>query len=176
MEVVKNLGELPENLHFAMDSYWWSKFLLLYGKGYIGNTEQLLTHFRIHPDSKSISQQSKFETERFAIRLGIARALNFHPDICTYLESMTHIDIGNLFNDCASIKKKNIRMLESVFSGYIYSRYYMNYDYPRARKCFKLSMKSADLGTRIILDYIKLMLVPPALLNLFRGSKLSVKN
>lgn len=62
--VIDTIGPLNENLHFIMDRDWWVKYLLRFGLEGIEKSDQVLTNFRLHSDSKTVSQNDAFNDER----------------------------------------------------------------------------------------------------------------
>lgn len=57
------LGDLDLQFHYLMDREFWIRYLLRYGIGHIHKSEELLVHFRLHPNSKTVSQQEGFKRE-----------------------------------------------------------------------------------------------------------------
>lgn len=63
-EVVRKLGELKRDLHYCMDLEWWLKYILTEGTDRIVTIDAVLSHFREHDQSKSLSQKRKFATDK----------------------------------------------------------------------------------------------------------------
>ena len=66
---------LEKSLRFAMDRQLWSLYLLKYGQQNILQTNEVLTNFRLHGQSKSVSDGALFETEYDRLRLSLFREL-----------------------------------------------------------------------------------------------------
>jgi glycosyltransferase involved in cell wall biosynthesis len=171
MDILKILGPLPEQLHYTMDSYWWTKFLLLYGKTHVTKIPEMLTNFRLHKNSKSISHQEKFNTERVAIRKELASALRFDKRITDFLTESTNISIKGFFDDCIYIDQQKKERLESNFARQIYPKYYMKHDYESARILFKLYNKEAELNLKYFIDLIRIILIPKSISEYIRRVK-----
>src|SRR5690554_6795554 len=62
--VIDKIGPLNENLHYTMDRDWWIKYLLCFGVDGIVKDNAILSNFRLHGDSKTVSQNDGFNTER----------------------------------------------------------------------------------------------------------------
>lgn len=62
--VIDEIGPLNEALHYTMDRDWWIKYLLRYGLKGIKKEKTILANFRLHKDSKTVSQSAEFFTER----------------------------------------------------------------------------------------------------------------
>ncbi|MBY0426500.1 MAG: glycosyltransferase [Cytophagales bacterium] len=59
-----SLFPLDQDLHYLMDRDLWIRYLLEFGLDGIRESEEVLVNFRLHPQSKTVSLQSKFELER----------------------------------------------------------------------------------------------------------------
>jgi glycosyltransferase involved in cell wall biosynthesis len=57
------LMPLSEQLHYVMDKELWMRYLLQFGLHGIRVTDDVLINFRLHPDSKTSSQQPGFSNE-----------------------------------------------------------------------------------------------------------------
>jgi glycosyltransferase involved in cell wall biosynthesis len=66
-EIVKQLGELNENLHLCLDMDLWFRFLLKFGQNQIQTTDLALSEFLIHDQAKSSSQAEKMKVEKYGI-------------------------------------------------------------------------------------------------------------
>lgn len=62
--VIDKIGPLNTHLHYTMDRDWWVKYLLRYGFLGIKKTDAVLSNFRLHPDSKTVSSATEFFHER----------------------------------------------------------------------------------------------------------------
>ncbi|MBL4587137.1 MAG: glycosyltransferase [Flavobacteriales bacterium] len=65
--VVKDLGGLNENLHLCMDMDLWFRFLLKHGQNDIVVTEDILSFFLVHQESKSIQSYKEMECEKYGL-------------------------------------------------------------------------------------------------------------
>ncbi len=167
MQAVRSLGLLPTELHYTMDSYWWTKFLLLYGKSKVLKLNNVLTNFRLHTTSKTVSQQHKFIENRRAIRLAIAKQFRFHSSIVFYFSNNTFINLVEPFNINNLASDVSLSKLESEFALQIYPRYYMVHDYQNAKHCFEIAFRNNKFY-KMYFDYLKLKVLPVKLMNLLR--------
>ncbi len=71
---------LEVSLKFAMDRQLWWHYLLKYGQHTILQTKEVISNFRLHGQSKSVSDGALFETEYDRLRLSLFRELGA-PDI-----------------------------------------------------------------------------------------------
>ena len=58
MDKMKEIGKFKENLHYCFDQEYMMRYLLKYNR--VIYLEDVLAYFRIHSDSKSVSQAEKF--------------------------------------------------------------------------------------------------------------------
>lgn len=74
--MLKKIGPLSEKLHFRMDSELWIRYLLTFGLNGVVKIDDILTNFRIHPDSKTSNYQSKFELEKKLIFQSLSKNID----------------------------------------------------------------------------------------------------
>jgi glycosyltransferase involved in cell wall biosynthesis len=67
------VGLLNESLKYVMDKEWWMRYLLIFGLTGIVRRPEILVNFRLHQNSKTVSQQVNFERETNSIFLSIAK-------------------------------------------------------------------------------------------------------
>ncbi len=72
------LGGIDERFHYLMDKEFWIRYLLYYGLKGIVKDKSLLVNFRLHNNSKTVSQASGFLRE--GINLFYTLAANFGLD------------------------------------------------------------------------------------------------
>lgn len=66
---IQDFFPLPISLNYVMDRQLWWSYLFKYGQKNILQTNNVLTNFRIHPNSKSGSEQAGFEKEFEKLKL-----------------------------------------------------------------------------------------------------------
>ncbi len=69
--VLKALGPLKTNLHYAMDMELWFRFLLKHGQKSVRTTDKILSQFLVRGDAKSQAMAAEMGSEKY----GIFRAL-----------------------------------------------------------------------------------------------------
>lgn len=79
--LIKQLGTVNENLHYLMDRDLWIRYLLAFGLDGIVKTPDVLVNFRLHPDSKTVSQAAKFEKERDQLYYTLSKHFNTSLEI-----------------------------------------------------------------------------------------------
>jgi len=78
--VIDQIGGVNTALHYVMDKEWWVRYLLAFGLSGIKKIEEVLVNFRLHDDSKTISQSKGFEEETDALYFNLARQLGFEKE------------------------------------------------------------------------------------------------
>ena len=77
LDLIKKLGGINEDLHYAMDAELWFKYLLFAGNTKkVIKTDIILANFRIHNDSKTNSQKSLFINDTNALYHGLLNSVN----------------------------------------------------------------------------------------------------
>jgi len=69
--ILKSLGPLKTNLHYAMDMELWFRFLLKHGQKSVRTTNKILSQFLVREDAKSQAMATEMGSEKY----GIFRAL-----------------------------------------------------------------------------------------------------
>lgn len=64
MSCIHALFPLNDKLHYLMDRDLWIRYLTRFGLDGIRRSDEILVNFRLHGASKTVSQQSEFNTER----------------------------------------------------------------------------------------------------------------
>ncbi|TAE71626.1 MAG: glycosyltransferase, partial [Bacteroidetes bacterium] len=59
----QKMGEIDTALHYLMDRDWWVKYLLLFGLSNTKKVDKNWVNFRLHQDSKTVSQSELFDVE-----------------------------------------------------------------------------------------------------------------
>jgi glycosyltransferase involved in cell wall biosynthesis len=75
-EVFKSLLPLDETLHFSMDFDLWIRYLAKFGTTGIHYLDEVLVSYRLHENSKTVSQAARFSSDNFSIARRIANSLH----------------------------------------------------------------------------------------------------
>lgn len=70
------MGLLDARFHYVMDKEWWIRYLLLFGLDNIQKIDQKLVNFRLHEESKTVSQQDLFGVETASMYYNIAKTID----------------------------------------------------------------------------------------------------
>jgi len=72
-KVMEDIMPLNINLHYLMDRELWLKYLLLYGINNVAVLDETLVYFRLHKNSKSVSQDEKFDSDYATLLYSLAK-------------------------------------------------------------------------------------------------------
>lgn len=80
---VDRMGLLDVRLHYLMDRDWWLKYLFLFGLEGIKEIPDVLVNFRLHNNSKTVSQLPKFQVEHDSFYYSLAKksGLTLYSDV-----------------------------------------------------------------------------------------------
>ena len=78
--VIENFFPLEISLRYVMDRQLWWQYLLSYGQGGILQVNDIFTNFRLHPQSKTVSDPYLVEKEFDRLKLSLFEVLNA-PDV-----------------------------------------------------------------------------------------------
>ncbi len=84
--VLKEIGYLNDFLHFTMDKEMWMRYLLKYGLSGIYKSNDVLVHYRLHDNSKSVSLQKGFTEETYNLYYTFAKWFSL-INFSSFLES-----------------------------------------------------------------------------------------
>lgn len=75
---IKQMGLLNPKFHYVMDKEWWIRYLFLFGLDGTQKIDDILVNFRLHQNSKTISQQEGFQEETSSIYSEIDQILQLN--------------------------------------------------------------------------------------------------
>ena len=86
LAAMRQIGGVSEDLHYIMDGEMWVKYLLWYGQGGFKKIEHTLVNFRLHENSKTISNQevNNFLIERSSIIVDLQRFVGVPEKMVLY--------------------------------------------------------------------------------------------
>ena len=74
-EKIQNFFPLDNTLRYVMDRQLWWRYLLRYGQNDILQVNDIFTHFRLHPQSKTVSDPDLVEKEFDRLKISLLEAL-----------------------------------------------------------------------------------------------------
>lgn len=134
-EVVKEMGLLDNRLHYLMDRDWWIKYLLLFGLKGVVKIPDILVNFRLHEDSKTVSQNELFQVEHDTYFYALARQY----ELSNYAEIVAEVcEIDDRFVVQLDNYEPDEALLEEVFNYYLFLRANEFYAQNKPQKAQKL--------------------------------------
>jgi glycosyltransferase involved in cell wall biosynthesis len=79
-QIIREIGGIDEKLHYVMDWDLWVRYLARFGQKRVRRIEQLLAHYRHHPQAKTSAGSEKFYEEAGAIFRRLLLAQNAPPN------------------------------------------------------------------------------------------------
>lgn len=157
--IFKQLGNLDESLHFTMDKEFWMRYLIRFGLKGVVKISDVLTNFRLQPDSKTSSQSAEFELEsnglmyQLAVANGFMEQAQFIKMILPHSASMIEGDVRHGF-------KIETALAKSVLDNFLLYKADEAYDRHQYKSCLKLLLRldrvSFDGQDSALLDQLKL--------------------
>lgn len=137
-EAIARMGLLDTRLHYLMDRDWWIKFLFCFGLDSVKRIPDILVNFRLHEESKTVSQAEKFLVEHDTYFYSLAKKAKLW-DLAAIIKTNTTVleefEIGFEPND--------LNLVEQAIHHYLLLRadeFYVLHD----RKKVQALLKSID--------------------------------
>jgi glycosyltransferase involved in cell wall biosynthesis len=94
-EAFTTVGPLNESLKYVMDKEWWIRYLIHFGlKGIVSNSEAIV-NFRLHENSKTMSQSEGFEIETNQIYFDLATQSG-NVDFAAIIDDIFGVSLTNI--------------------------------------------------------------------------------
>lgn len=84
---LESIFPLNTKFHFLMDAEFWLRFLGENGFSRVVEFEDSIVNFRLHEESKTISQRDNFKLDKNAIENGLINAFGFRNEVSNILVS-----------------------------------------------------------------------------------------
>ncbi|TAF64186.1 MAG: glycosyltransferase [Cytophagales bacterium] len=97
-EAFDAVGLLNEHLHYLMDREWWIRYLLHFGLEGILPIEAVIVNFRLHNQSKTMTQQKHFAKERAMIWAAFAEMSSVETVFIEKIKKLDSIEITDDLN------------------------------------------------------------------------------
>jgi glycosyltransferase involved in cell wall biosynthesis len=87
LSIIHLLGGINQSLHYIMDLELWWRYLSKYGQNRIKLGETILTNFRLHEESKTVSSNAEFRSEESTVFLHMYTLLGTNSAIVKYFRN-----------------------------------------------------------------------------------------
>jgi len=167
--VLKELN-VDEQFHFAMDLDMWYRYLLLYGQQQVLLSEGRFSYFRLHKESKSVADESRFEADIRKVFYNVLFSVNVPQALLAHVRlgipdprfTPTRYPVRIPLGELAAFIRWN------AWEAVIY--YNNEKQYPEARACLSAARRTGQpVNNSLVRQYIKLYLAPKSLVRWFRG-------
>lgn len=148
--IFKPLFPLDERFNYVMDADLYVRYLLEYGVNNILFIDEALNMFRLHENSKGVSENIKFDQEKYIFESKILKSIGAHVLLTKYAESkrlkIIDLDYCNLIIDkkiytrlfCErEIKRIRINPPSRILDRLLFSPFYFKYNNLKGYTLFK---------------------------------------
>jgi len=163
---IDQIGPLSTDLHYTMDSEWWMKYLLIFGKNHVRQIPDVLVNFRIHPASKSVTLQDEFDSNRNTLKLELGKLIGVPDYILSYIRKLPcKMRERSGFSGIRIHPEINIEKLKAQFSDVYFRRFYQHFMYDEARQAFDHYLKYGEgrFSMETLSYYLKIRTFPESL-------------
>jgi glycosyltransferase involved in cell wall biosynthesis len=138
-EAVNKMGDLNAVLHFVMDKEWWLKFLIQFDLQNIVKINFPLVYFRLHEQSKTVSQQVLFPEDHATLLYSLCKLKNFDSD-ARLLAMKYKINTSYYFDEALGnqIPAGDVKQMVYDFFIKYYSNIYSSLDFALAKEFLRI--------------------------------------
>ena len=151
-KIAQSLGSLNPFLHFCMDAEWWMKYLIGNGRRRIVTSDIVVSNYRFHEDSKTVSLSQRFADEFRLLRAALLPHLSTSRILRRYYTSYytSHLEV------------KCLEGINQFSPEIVKSRLLMNYSMHAAAQSFRdQQVGSFIFATTLTLYYLGVSLLFP---------------
>jgi glycosyltransferase involved in cell wall biosynthesis len=141
LSVVKELGVVNNSLNCVMDLELWFRFLCKYGQEKIFLIDDLLGHFRIHPQSKTSELETRFRKESNGLFHELLRQINPNDPFLLFFNYNKNYKTDYWDKNLINYDD----LYEAIAERFFYD-FYRNENYMACKKAFKLLFKSNKIS------------------------------
>lgn len=169
---VDKMGFLNPLFHYVMDKEWWIRYLLSFGLSAVKKIDDVLVNYRLHEESKTVSQSDKFGEETLLYFFSLAKHFKF-DSMTAALQAICGNNSSELFLQGYDYKKSSfIYGAINYFLLYKADFFYYYNNRQLSRHCLKHIDKEVLSSEDLKLFYslmVKNRFVPVALKKMIRG-------
>lgn len=118
---IDQMGLLDARFHYVMDKEWWIRYLLLFGLNNVQKIDNKLVNFRLHEESKTVSQKDLFGVETASIYYNIAKTIGENK-LATVIKNNEILKEELNINVNKEIQQQHKKLLISVLNYYMIYR------------------------------------------------------
>ena len=171
---VQKMGSLNQNFRYVMDREWWIRYLLLFGLDGVKKTNDILVNFRLHQDSKTVSESDGFLEESYQLWSDLTEQVE-PKEVSKFFQSLTKKKEGVLDKSFYKTLKNQDIITPSAHYALLYLAdfFYYNGNLPKSKQALSLIDPSYLGQDKLLFDKLKFRNSIPFLktaVNYFRGN------
>lgn len=157
---------LSEKLHYAMDFELYFKYIFKHGVNNMSYSNiPVVTHFRLHEQSKTESQRHTNYPDLNALHYSILNQIQASDYLKIYLKEKDKTE--NYIPEW-DLSKTNCQKLQAYYAQNFSLEYYIQKKYTLSKKCILYAFKNGVFSRDLLIRAFKVFLLPSILLNKFR--------
>ncbi len=170
LKSVREIGNCVNTaLSHSMDMELWYRFLFRFGTDKVKFTNNTLSSFRLHGESKSVSLHHLFRKDDYALYNSIFEQFNAPDFLKNFI--LKH-EFNKNYKNTWHEGVLNPELLFSYFAVRFATEYYTLGDYENCRKCLLYARKNGyPVDSNFLSLFGKVMLLPTPVINLARKIK-----
>ncbi len=170
LKAIRDLGNrVNTSLSHSMDKELWCRFLFHFGTGKVMFTNNTLSSFRLHGESKTVNLHEIFRKDDYALYLSIFNQFKA-PDFLKNF--ILKLELNRNYKNTWHEGVINLELLFAYFAVRFATEYYTLGEYDNCRKCLTYARKNGYPVDSNFLSLLgKVMLLPTPLINFARKIK-----
>ena len=141
LSVLRDLGAINSDLNYVMDLDLWFRYLASWGQHNILLSEDLLAHFRLHNQSKTVQLQQKFREEEKLLWYHLLKQLRIGNHLLSFFQPLGNYKESIKWN-CRAINKQ--KLINSLCRKYLFA-FYKAENFGAARFAFQNQLMLGNL-------------------------------
>lgn len=170
MKAIRELGNtVNTSLSHSMDKELWMRFLFRFGTEKVMFSNKVLSSFRLHGESKSVSLHEIFRKDDYSIYRSIFKQFNAPPFLTGFVE---RYELNKKYDNNWPEDVVSPELLFAYFAVRFATEYYTLGEYDNCRKCLLFARKNGYPVDSNFLSLLgKVTLLPTRLVNFARKVK-----
>lgn len=157
-------GGVSTKLHYLMDMDLYMRYGLQHGQGGILKIGGILSNFRLHDESKTVTQRPLFENDRWTMRYSLAKQFGLSQDVLESTKKLFTISEHRAWQVTASF---DADAYFCIYAKELLKLHYLRGNYTEGRRCLRFlqSMDTFEWNRSHVSYYLRLHLPVPTVWN-----------
>jgi len=137
---IEQMGLINPKFHYVMDKEWWIRYLLLFGLSGVESVDKILVNFRLHGESKTVSQKTGFQKETNSLFYELAELF----ELSQYIPTLSSLSQIEKLLETDFYQKMDKNLIEQALNYYLLYKsdeYYYFGNNQQAKKCLSAIQK-----------------------------------